>query len=293
MELPADHPLPDHTVPFDELADRREAFGVRYAHIVPPSGGDLYLTRYGWRLLPHLLPYRWYDENQYCRIGERLAGSTGVVYRMSSTLSNQRRKDLIVKFARFAEEVPVYIAPGLVDDRQNDLIRGATFNEPFEEFSLLMRLRRGPNDDESFHIRTKRPLAIYSPPDHFQKWQLGRTVSRFNPYTKRLDDDQRARPEFPPLELDIERQYIMLYEWVNGEDAESCHKRGVISERELYTLTERVTEELARKGFWVLDNKPRHYVLRPRADGRPIRRNGELVYALVDFELLKPLNQAQ
>lgn len=284
----------DNSVPFDELGDRREAFGVRYAHIEPPTGGDLYVTRYGWTLLEHVMPERWFCQKQYCRIGERLTGSTGIVYRISSTLDTGRRKDLVIKFTRFAEEVPVFVMPGFVNAEQGELIRGAAFNEPFEEFALLMALRRGPNDDPDLLIRTKRPLAIYSPPEHFQQWQLGRTLSRFNPYTSRLSVDQQQHPEFPPLALDIERQYIMLYEWVNGEDAEMVHRRGLISEGEMRALTARVTGELERKGFWVLDNKPRHYILRIRRGGQPMRdRNGELIYALIDFELLKRLDTAQ
>lgn len=53
-------------------------------------------------------------------------------------------------------------------------------------------------------------------------------------------------------------------------------------------LHERVNQELLYKGFVMLDNKPRHVILRQNrnADGL-LKRHGDFVYALVDFELLK------
>ncbi len=48
-----------------------------------------------------------------------------------------------------------------------------------------------------------------------------------------------------------------------------------------------VIHELAQKGYQVADMKPQHVILRPQPDGTLLRdRNGQLVYALIDYELL-------
>jgi hypothetical protein len=45
--------------------------------------------------------------------------------------------------------------------------------------------------------------------------------------------------------------------------------------------------DLAVKGFRMLDIKPNHIILRRRLDGSLLARHGRLSYALVDFELLQ------
>src|SRR5690606_15999785 len=74
-------------------------------------------------------------------------------------------------------------------------------------------------------------------------------------------------------------------------NAAECHRRGLLTEEELRQLTQRVTRELDERGYRVLDNKPAHFILRLGEDGSPLRRHGELVYALVDFELLEPTEE--
>ena len=70
------------------------SFGVDYCHIVPPAGGDLYVTRYGWPYVSQLLPENWYDDKWYVTHGERLPGATGNVYRVSSKPVDGRSADL-------------------------------------------------------------------------------------------------------------------------------------------------------------------------------------------------------
>jgi hypothetical protein len=93
--------------------------------------------------------------------------------------------------------------------------------------------------------------------------------------------------EGKPVHLYSSRIYIMLFEWIAGDSAEDCWKAGLLTKQEMRGLTKRVAVELERKGFRVLDNKPKHFILRKSADGLPLRRGGKLVYGLVDFELLK------
>ena len=46
--------------------------------------------------------------------------------------------------------------------------------------------------------------------------------------------------------------------------------------------------ELAQKGYRVIDMKPQHVILRPRPGRKLLRdRNGQFVYALIDYELLQ------
>jgi hypothetical protein len=136
-------------------------------------------------------------------------------------------------------------------------------------------------------ILAQRPLAIYVPPEEFQLWQLGRDRSRFRTHSRLLAEDQETA--LKAIEFDIKRIYVLLYGWIKGADAEEFFTRGGIEERELSSLTERVIEELRSRGFRVLDNKPKHFILRNRKrdDAVMRRRDGDLVYGLVDFELLQ------
>ncbi len=99
-----------------------------------------------------------------------------------------------------------------------------------------------------------------------------------------LEDD----PTF--FELDLKREYVTIYEWLKGIDCEAAFEAGLVSEDEMKQMTARVTADLATNGFLVLDNKPRHYILRQRRrDGSLIRRGPDraLSYGLIDFELLQ------
>ncbi|MDY0164916.1 MAG: hypothetical protein RBS80_00145 [Thermoguttaceae bacterium] len=60
-----------------------------------------------------------------------------------------------------------------------------------------------------------------------------------------------------------------------------------VSAHQAATLVVEVIQDLAAKGFRILDIKPAHIILRQRRDGRLLTRHGRLVYALVDFELLQ------
>jgi hypothetical protein len=94
-------------------------------------------------------------------------------------------------------------------------------------------------------------------------------------------------PEGMRIRLMENRQYFMLYAWVPGVDAQEAMERGLMDDAELHRLSERVNRELAAKGFRILDNKPKHFILRIGRDGELIRFRGELLYVQVDFELLQ------
>lgn len=272
--------------PFERLPPEMivSAFGVTYGHVQPPEGGDLYVTRYGWPSLAQLLPSQWYANRRYSKQGITLPGS-GHVYRVSTLPVAGKSLDIVVKFSRVAREVALEVATTFPDNFPAEVIANARFNSPMEEFGLVTELRGGAYAPDHTRVLTQRPLAIYAPPEEFESWQLGRDLSRFDAHWHLLAQDQGNAPK--AIEFDIKRMYVLVYGWIKGEDAEQALREGRISERECNRLTLTAIQDLRSKGFRVLDNKPKHFILRER-DGKILRRrDGKIVYALVDFELLQ------
>lgn len=263
------------------------AFGVGYDHYTYDDGGELFVTPLGQSWAHALQPEVWHKDERYHKEGQRLAGSTGTVYRLKLSSPEAPRIELVIKFSRFGEHVPLFVPDTLPRDFPDQLIDLVRFNSPFEEFGLIAELRRGLFGPSRLRIQTKRPLAIYVTPERRPLWQLGRTEGKFFEHEVALRADQASRHLAERVEFDIGRQYIMLYGWVRGENAEDIHAGGLLGEAELEQLTLRVNRELAAKGFRILDNKPKHIILRRRPDGSLLRRGGELTYVQVDFELLQ------
>jgi hypothetical protein len=187
-----------------------------------------------------------------------------------------------------AQEVLLDVSALLAGDLADRAIEGAAVNDPFQEFGLLEELRTSRFGPADLRILTKRPLAIYSPGRTFEPWQLGRSSDRFRCHHCRLDKDQATRTSgSEAVEMSIQRQYVMLFQWVDGQDAENLMRQGVISAQEARTLVIDVVHDLAAKGFRVLDTKPNHVILRHRPGRGLLRRGTKPVYALVDFELLQ------
>lgn len=279
---------PPFALAFEQLprAWRVRAFGVDYAHVRPAGGGDLYVTRFGWPRARQLLPERWYEGRWFAEHGEKLPGASGHVYHVRTRPDGGRPLDLVVKFSRMAQEVPVVtegVPPGhLPDDAE---VAGARFNSPMEEFGLVMELREAACAARGVRVPTQRPLAIWAPPEPFDLWELGRSDGRFHALRDMLARDQEEAAR--AIELDIRRLYIVLYSWIDGLDAEAVHAWRGFGEAEFAAFAPRVERALARAGFRVLDNKPRHYILRRRGDGILRDRAGRPVYGLVDFEFLQ------
>jgi hypothetical protein len=76
----------------------------------------------------------------------------------------------VVRFSRVGQELPFYFT------RMTDF--NVEFNSSFEEFGLLMQLRRESSRAPRCHIFTKKPLAICLPPEKLQPWQTGRVESK-------------------------------------------------------------------------------------------------------------------
>ncbi|GMU20310.1 MAG: hypothetical protein AMXMBFR13_04070 [Phycisphaerae bacterium] len=285
---------PVSATPFEQLPWQMalKAFGVDYGHVRTAEGGDLYLTWYGWPFLRQLLPENWHADNWYARAGEKLQGSTGNVYRVKTRPSAGSPIEIVVKFSRVGQEVPLEVGSSFPDHISPEGLADARFNSPLEEFGLVMELRRGNVGPRDVRLLAQKPLAIYAPPERFELWQLGRSKSCFSAHQRLLTEDQENQPT--AIGLDIRREYVLLYSWIKGEDAQQAAEAGDISQQELGSLTRQVIDELHVKGFRVLDNKPRHFILRRRrGKGEVLRRHGRLAYGLVDFELLQRTREYQ
>lgn len=239
------------------------------------DGGDLYVTQMGLPFWQNLLPENWYAQEWFESKRERLEG-TSTVYKVPTRRVNGVTVYLVVKWSRVGEVVPF-------DTLTVNKFIHAEFNSPFEEFSLLMELRKGGIGPEGIHIRTQKPLAIYMPSERLQLWQTGRS-----------EDKIRAKVvRHPGVEIDILRQYVVLYGWVKGWDAVEAADHFKLQDQERAEFLARVTclatHELWQKGYRVVDMKPAHIILRPNHDDESLLRdrNGQLVYALVDYELLE------
>ncbi|WFB34775.1 hypothetical protein P3T73_11450 [Kiritimatiellota bacterium B12222] len=261
-----------------------QSFGVPYIRNPDAEGGFLYVTRWGWHHLSHLRPENWFTNKRFVKEGTRLRGSTGTVYYFPSHPEKAAPLDLLVKVSRIAEDVPGKMAGEFPElSRRTD----ASFNSPFEEFGLVEELRSSEFGPSELHVRTKRPMAIYCAPKDLPDWQLGRVKSDFHNHLRMMETDQASEPEGMKIHLLEHRQYFSLYAWVPGLDAQAAMEQGLMSVSELEALSLRVNAELAEKGFRILDNKPKHIILRQRPNGELIRYHGKLIYVQIDFELLQ------
>ena len=256
-----------------------QVHGVEYLHLHTEDGGELYVTRWGRPYLAQLRPESWYERTWFRAHRERLKG-TSTVYRVRTRPSAQtgRSIHIVVKWNRMGQDVP--LETRVLEDMIN-----AEFNSPFEEFALVEEMRRGQYGPPDQRILSHRPLAVYVPPDRLQLWQTGRSREKINRITRK----------HPGVEIDILRQYIMIYEWIKGVDAVQAFEELDWPAPKLWALTGRVTRELSEKGYRVADMKPAHIIVRWKDEGGLLERHGELSYALVDFELLQrtPEHQEQ
>lgn len=248
--------------------------GVDYFWFKTSDGGDLYLTKFGLPFWQNLQPENWYAREWFEAKRERLQG-TSTVYKVPTRAVNGKTLQLVVKWSRVGEDVPL-------DTLTVNKFIHAEFNSPFEEFSLLMELRKGDMGPRGIRIHTQKPLAIYVPHARLQLWETGRS-----------EETIRAKvARHPGIELDILRQYVVLFGWVKGLNAvetSECFQLGVHEqEKFLARVTSLATHELWQKGFRVIDMKPAHIILRPGPDRALLRdHNGQFAYALVDYELLE------
>lgn len=254
----------------------REILGVKYFHTQTPDGGDLYFTEFGLPFAPQLLPENWREPEWFVAHREKLRG-TSTIYRTQTKPVAGKSLEIVVRYNRVGEELPV-------DTLTLEKFMSADFNSPFEEIKVLMDLRATRRGTPPRRMPTKKPLAIFEPPDLLHLWQSGRLESKI----------AQKLARYPQATLDIRRQYILIYGWIEGYDAQQVADQwrleGAARERFLKETTAFVTDEMAEMGFRVLDMKPAHVILRFNPDGTlKQRQDGKLLYALVDYELLEKI----
>jgi hypothetical protein len=221
--------------------------GVVYAHRTTSDGGDLYLTRWGLPVAELLELDAWHEKSWFEAHRERLDG-TSAVYRVRTKAIAGRSLELVVKNCRVGEDVPI-------DTRSLLEFVNTEFNSPWEEFALVIELREGKHGPKETRIQTQDPLAIYVPPERMQIWQSGRSQAKIN----------RIRARHPGIELDILRQYKLIYGWIKGKDALHVLRDAQLGKtelsRELDPLNRKVIGDLEQKGYAVADMKAQHIVL--------------------------------
>ena len=265
-------------------------FGVDYQHLEIPDEGDLFVTDYGAPFMRHLHPGNWNDgeyyqrpENKHLRVP--LPGSVQP-FRITSQPVDGRTIDIVVKWCRVGQEVGIWKTEkaNFVSDEELDRAR---WNGPFEEFGLLMELRR-TNRYCRRKLRTQVPLAIFSPSAREKIWQTGRRPLQMEMHNRLMRACQREDPAEEAIQLDIHRLYALIYQWVKGVDAAEAFAKLPLDPAKLALLTRRVYHnDLEGRGYRVTDTKPAHFIVRIR-NGDILRdREGKEIYSLIDFELLQ------
>jgi hypothetical protein len=243
--------------------------GVKYLHLRMEDGTDLYVTEYGLPFTKCLLP-----ENHWCDVAWRDSNSvrlpgTSAVYRMPTKEVDGLSKDIIVKWNRMGQDIPG--ATAAVD------VEGAAFSSPFMEFSLMLEMRNSRFESPG-QLYTHKPLAIYVPRKYVEAERMGR-----RPY--KMEKVQQFHDE---IDIDWNRNYAVIYEWLKGIDAAVAHKQNLIDRDGMVELFQRAISDLQAKGFRVRDNKPQHIIVRPTPEKSLVKdKTGDILYGLVDFELLE------
>lgn len=278
----------EKTLPRKSLVN---VLGVVYVHTRTDDGGDLYLTRYAEGFHEHLELANWYEKRWFDKRKIRLRG-TSSVYRVPTKEVAGRSLDLVVKNCRVGEDVPL-------NTHTLQEFCDAEFNSPWEEFSLVTEMRDGFYGPRDMQVNAQKPMAIYVPPGRMQLWQSGRSRAKIN----------RIRSRHPGIDLDILKQYKLIYRWIEGNNLLEVFERVDIGREELVShlkeINAKVIGDLGGKGYIMADMKPEHIIISQEdterieeigrsGDGDAPRKQLELVlrllregaYSVVDYELL-------
>ena len=196
---------------------RIRMLGVDYLHLRMDDGSDLYVTEYGLPFVSNLLPYNyWTDQDWFAKHSTELHG-TSTPYKIRTKRVGGQAKDLVLKWNRMGQDIPGETEASEVDNAQ--------FNSPFEEFNLVIELRKTQRKTPGRCVIHK-PLAIYVPRKYVEMDRLGRRRYK-------IEAIQKNHKE---VMLDANRQYAVIYEWIEGIDAAEAFKKGVIDENTLRSL---------------------------------------------------------
>jgi len=221
--------------------------GVVYLHTKTEDGGDLYLTRFAEPHQEHLQIENWYEESWFAKHRVRLLG-TSSVYRVPTRRINGTSLDLVVKHNRVGEDVPL-------NTHTLQEFMSAEFNSPWEEFALVMEMGDKHFGQMLQWIKVQRPLAIYVPPQRMQAWQSGRSRAKIN----------RIQARHPGVDLDILKQYKLVYEWIRGKNLVEIFEHIKVEMPDLVhhltTMQKKALDDLTVKGYVMADMKPEHVII--------------------------------
>jgi hypothetical protein len=221
--------------------------GVVYLHTKTEDDGDLYFTRFAEPHQEHLNIKNWYEEGWFTRHRVRLLG-TSSVYRVPTRRVKGKSLDLVVKNCRVGEDVPL-------NTHTLEEFVSAEFNSPWEEFALVMEMGDKHMGQRFEWIKVQQPLAIYVPPQRMQLWQSGRSRSKIN----------RIRARHPGIDIDILKQYKLVYEWIPGKSLIEIfeHLKLDIPDiaHHLKAMQKKAFDDLSEKGYHMADIKPEHVIL--------------------------------
>jgi hypothetical protein len=131
----------------------------------------------------------------------------------------------------------------------------AEFNSPWEEFALVMEMGDKHFGQMLQWIKVQRPLAIYVPPQRMQAWQSGRSRAKIN----------RIQARHPGVDLDILKQYKLVYEWIRGKNLVEIFEHIKVEMPDLVhhltTMQKKALDDLTVKGYVMADMKPEHVII--------------------------------
>jgi hypothetical protein len=247
---------------------------VDYIHLPLPTGDDIYVTSLGLPFLDNLKPENFWTDKKWFQDNSCSLSGTSCVYKVRTKPVRDRVKDLVLKWNRMGQVVPG-------EANHNELI-DAEFNSPFEEFSLVMELRRTFRSTPE-NVVIQKPLAIYVPAEPAELWQTGREKykmqAKINAHTE--------------IALDMYRLYAVVYEWIKGVDTVQAFRQKIISQKTMESLTIDSNDVMGKKGFVVQDNKPNHLIVRSKNNLVTRNKAGNILYGLVDFELLQRMPEQE
>jgi hypothetical protein len=253
-----------------ETYPKEKILDVNYRHLTFDDGDEMFITDQGLAVWQNLLPENfWKDKAWFLAHSEKQPGS-GSIYKITTKPAAGEYLDIIMKWNRMGEDIP-----GQTDE--TGFLTDARFLSPFEEFQFLQELKEGLQYAH-MKLELQSPLAIYVPSSKEDYTRLGRRKYLMDFIRKRHEND---------VEIDIERSYAVIYQWIEGINIAQAHKQGFINEQDIGDLTRKAAAEVSDNGFVVRDHKADHIIVKPI--GTNLLRDGEsnIVYGYVDYELLE------
>jgi len=254
----------------NDNSTRQKILDVQYTHVRLENGDDLFLTEYGIKHWPNLLPENFLLDEEWFNANSKQLAGTSIVYKVKTKPATGKHSNIVIKWNRMGQDIP-----GVSPD--NDDLNDASFLSPFEEFKLLEELY----EDVCYlkkNIELQKPLAIYIPAGEKEYLQKLRRDYLMRHIIRNHEDD---------IDIDVDRSYMVIYKWIEGINILEAEKQGFLHENEVLEITHKADDELQECGYIVRDHKAAHVIVKPI--GTNLLRKGDkiILYGYVDYELLE------